>query len=69
MNDGDQAICRDIAREIVKEVLVTYNETHIATCPHGRSLLKLAFISIGIAIGSGLASGGIIITALKLFGA
>lgn len=61
----DKIECKEIARAINKEVLVE----HVQACPYGRSLLKLTFISIGIAIGSGLASGGIIVAVLKMFGA
>lgn len=68
LTNQDRAECREIAREIVKEVLDEYNETHIATCPYGRSLLKLTFISIGIALGGGLTSGGIIVGISRLLG-
>ncbi len=61
LTPGDIAECKQIAREIVKEVLIE----HIQSCPHGRSLLKFTCISVGIAIGSGLASGGLVMT---LFG-
>jgi hypothetical protein len=62
MNPGDKAICQEIAREIIKEVLVE----HVQSCPHGRSLLRYTCISLGIAVGSGLASGGIVLTVFKL---
>lgn len=60
---GEKAECKEIAREINKEVLAE----HIQSCPHGRSLLKFTCISVGIAIGSGFASGGLVITLFRMF--
>lgn len=53
LNDGDIASCKEIARAIVKEVLIE----HIASCPHGRTLLASKMFLIGICIGSGVAGG------------
>lgn len=53
MNAGDKAECKEIAREIVKEVLIE----HIASCPHGKTLLANRWFLIGICIGSGIAGG------------
>jgi hypothetical protein len=61
MSPGDKAICQEHAREIIKEVI----KEHIQSCPHGRSLLKFACISIGIAIGSGIASGSVVLAVFK----
>ena len=63
LSKGDKALCQEYAREIIQEVLIE----HIKSCPIGRSLIKFTFLSVGIAIGSGLASGGIVIAAAKLF--
>ena len=65
----DKIEIKELARAIVKEVLEDYNKNHIASCPHGRRLLKFACISIGIAIGSGFASGGLVLGIAKLVGA
>lgn len=64
LTDGDKAECKEIAREIVQEVLVI----HVHTCPHGRTMLKMIWVSIGIAVGSGIASGSIVLTIIKIFG-
>lgn len=64
LSPGDLAECKEIARVIVKEVL----ETHVQTCPYGRSLLKFTCIAAGIAIGSGIAGGGFVLTIIKVFG-
>ena len=55
LTDGDKAECKEIAREIVKEVMVE----HIASCPHGKSLLASKMFLMGMSIGSGAAGGGI----------
>lgn len=42
LNEGDKAECKDIARLIVKEVILE----HIQSCPIGRSLaVSKAFLS------------------------
>lgn len=64
MTHEDVLDCREIARVIVKEVL----EIHIQTCPHGRAILKLMCLSIGIAIGSGVTGGGVAVLVLKALG-
>ena len=65
LTDGDKAECKEIARVIIKEVL----EQHILACPWGRKLIvgKARFIGVvvGVAIGSGVASGGTIALLLK----
>ncbi len=60
----DKIECKEIAREIVQEVL----KIHIQTCPYGRSFLKFTCIAAGIAIGSGIAGGGFVLTIIKVFG-
>ena len=61
LTNGDKAVCQQIAREIVKEVLAD----HIKLCPYGRSLLKFICVAIGIALGSGIVGGGINAAVLK----
>ena len=53
---GEKAECKEIAREIIKEVLVE----HIKSCPHGRVILASKMLLIGACVGSGLASGGVV---------
>ncbi len=60
----DKIECKEIAREIVQEVL----KIHVQTCPYGRSLLKFTCIAAGITIGSGIAGGGFVLTIIKVFG-
>lgn len=57
--------CKEIAREIVKEVLIQ----HIDACPHGKSLWRYICLSVGIALGSGVASGSVVAAMIKLLGA
>jgi len=53
LTEGDKAECKEIARVIVKEVLVE----HIASCPHGKTLLASKMFLFGICVGSGFAGG------------
>ena len=64
LTEGDKAICRDIAREIVQEVLAI----HVSTCPHGRTMFKMIWMSIGIAVGSGIAGGSVAVAVIKALG-
>lgn len=61
LDNGDKAVCMQIAREIVKEVLTE----HVAMCPHGKKITAFKAILIGVAIGSGAAGGGAAIALLK----
>jgi hypothetical protein len=62
MTEGDKALCQEYARLIIQEVLTE----HIKACPIGRSLLKFTCLSIGIAIGSGFVSSGVVLAVAKL---
>lgn len=64
LSTGDKAECKEIAREIIQEVI----KIHIELCPHGRSIVKLIWVSVGIALGSGVAGGSIVLTLAKVFG-
>ncbi len=62
LSQGDRDSCKEIAREIIKEVLVE----HIAGCPHGKTLLASKMFLTGICVGSGFAGGGLALTIGKL---
>ncbi len=62
LTEGDKAECKEIAREIVKEVLIE----HIASCPIGFTLVKNRMLLVGIFIGTTLAGGGAGIGIVKL---
>lgn len=64
LTEGDRAICREIAREIVHEVL----EQHILMCPYGKMIWGGKFFIIGICLGSGLISSSVVAIAMKIFG-
>jgi len=57
LTDGDKAECKEIAREIVKEVMVA----HIASCPHGQLLRRSKAWLVGCAAGIGVGSGGLVL--------
>lgn len=54
LTTGDKAECKELAREIIQEVL----KQHISSCPWGKKLVIGKALLIGVAIGSGAASGG-----------
>ena len=62
LNDGDKAECKEIARVIIKEVLTE----HIAACPHGKTILASKMLLVGMCVGSGLASGGVVYALVRL---
>ena len=62
LSDGDIAECKEIAREIIKEVLIE----HIESCPHGKAIMASKMMLVGACIGSGLASGGVVIALARL---
>jgi len=64
LTDGDKAECKEIAREIIQEVLTI----HVDTCPHGRTMMKMFWMAAGIAVGSGVASGGVVLVVVKMIG-
>jgi len=57
LTDGDKAECKEIAREIVKEVMTV----HIASCPHGQLLRRSKAWLVGCSVGIGLGSGGLVL--------
>lgn len=67
LTDGDKAECKEIAREIIKEVLIE----HVAGCPHGIKIVKnkmfLVGMMLGVGVGSGAIGGGVVIAITKLF--
>lgn len=62
LTEGDKAEIKEIARLIVKEVL----KEHIASCPHGKTLLKSRMFLMGVCIGSGFAGGGFALAVSKI---
>jgi len=63
LDNGDKAECKEIARVIIKEVLLE----HINSCPHGIKLGKLWMLLVGACIGSGIGGGTIVGIVLKVF--
>ena len=62
LSEGDKNTCKEIARAIVKEVLVE----HIKSCPHGKTILASKMLLIGMCVGSGFASGGVVFALAKI---
>jgi len=61
LSESDKAECREIAREIVKEVLIE----HIKSCPHGQFLMRSRMLLIGLCIGSGIGGGGAVYALIR----
>jgi len=64
MTEGDKAEIKEMARQIVKEVLAE----HVQACPHGQSLNLLRAKFVGICLGVGVGSGGLVAAVLKVVG-
>ena len=64
MDEGDKNTCKEIARAIVKEVMVE----HIKSCPHGQGFNILKAKLIGACLAAGVMSGGTFFGLAKLFG-
>ena len=64
LSDGDKAEIKEMARQIVKEVLAE----HVAMCPHGARMSRLLFLAIGVGLGSGVGSGIVVTFLSKAFG-
>jgi len=62
LTEGDKAECKEIAREIIREVLIE----HIASCPHGKTVLASKMFLAGVCIGSGFAGGSLALGLAKL---
>lgn len=53
LSQGEKAECKEIAREIIQEVLAG----HIASCPHGIKIIKWEARFVGIVIGVSFVGG------------
>jgi len=63
LSEGDKAVCREIAHEIITEVL----EQHIVSCPWGGKITKFKWLFVGVLLGSGATGGGAAVVLLKAF--
>ena len=69
LTEGDKAICAEMTRQIVDEVVKEVMRVHLETCPHGRLIARSKMFFIGAFFGSGLAGGGVVLTVAKMLGA
>ncbi len=69
LDDGDKAICAEIAREIVEEVAEKLLRMHMETCPHGKLIARSKIFFIGALIGSSVGSSGLVLAVAKALGA
>ena len=64
LNEGDKAICAEIAGEVMEKVIAQ----HIPSCPHGIKLGKTLMLLVGTAIGSAAGGGGIVAVIMHMLG-
>jgi len=50
------------AENIIEKVITA----HVNSCPHGKKLLKVIYISVGVGIGSGIIGGGASMAIIRL---
>ena len=62
LTEGDKAECKEIARQIIQEVLTV----HIQICPHGKTILTSKWLLIGVLVGSGASGGTLALAIMKL---
>lgn len=62
LSEGDKAECKEIARAIVKEVLIE----HIQSCPHGKTILVSKWVIVTFAVVGPLAGSGLGALVIKL---
>lgn len=62
LSEGEKNTCKEIAREIIKEVLIE----HIQSCPHGKAILASKMLLVGMCIGSGIAGGSAALALARL---
>ena len=62
LDDGEKAQCMEIAREIVEHTLTG----HIDSCPHGKTIMASKMLLVGMCLGSGAASGGLVFGLIKM---
>ena len=63
LDDGDKAMCAEIARRIINDVI----QFHIESCPHGKTLLKNKMLLIGACLGSSIGGGSAVFALVKIF--
>ena len=67
MSELERSECKEIAREIIKEVMAE----HVASCPHGQNFnvfrAKVYAFAAGVGIATGSATGVSIAAILKAF--
>ena len=67
LTDGQLAECRQVAREIVKEVL----ELHVASCPHHQAYLiskaRVFGMFLGVIAASSVSNGVVMTVVMQIF--
>ena len=67
LTEGDKAIIAQIAGKVSHQIITEVIEYHEKACPHGKRLVNLKFMLIGICVGSGVLGGAGAGIVMKLF--
>jgi hypothetical protein len=68
LSDTDKEWIKMMGAEIAREVNEKVIEVHIQTCPYGLKLTKIICLGIGLCLGTGVASGSIVLGIARLVG-
>lgn len=60
-----QAFIEVVSRRVVEHVI----DDHIQSCPHGQKMASRIALLTGVAIGSGMAGGGVVLAVVKALAA
>ena len=71
LDEGDKAICGEIAERIIEKVMKRIMPQHVASCPHGKTMLKNKMFLVGCIVGTSIAGGAggasVVIAFVKIF--
>lgn len=48
-----------VSAETSKAVITEVLKAHVNSCPHGKRLIRIVYIAIGVGVGSGFAGSGV----------
>ena len=71
LSDQDRAYIREVAvnaaGEVSKQIIEDMLKWHTKACPHGKSILASKWGLLGVCLGSGIGSGGMVAVLIKIF--
>ena len=71
LSDQDMAYIREVAinsaAEVSKQIIEDMLKWHTEACPHGKSIHASKWVLLGVCVGSGISSGGMVAVLIKMF--